>query len=94
MATAVCGGERKEEGGRFEAHPSPTAEIKVPTKANVKMTPKFLKKFSYRFPTTQEDSDQLSISSRYPRTKTSSRLSANCGRWEANELERSGRGRI
>jgi len=29
------------------AHPIPTAEMKVPRNANVRMTPKFLKKFSY-----------------------------------------------
>lgn len=28
-------------------YPNPTAEIKVPAKAKVKITPKFLKKFSY-----------------------------------------------
>ena len=31
---------------RLGTHPNPTAEMKVPANAKVRMTPKFLKKFS------------------------------------------------
>ena len=44
MGKAGDGGDDEQ---RRQAHPIPTAEMNVPTNANVRMTPKLRKKFSY-----------------------------------------------
>lgn len=58
QTTRKVGETRRRERRNVATHPRPTAEMNVPANANVRMTPKFLKKFSC---SVQERSRQCAL---------------------------------